>query len=41
MSVEAIAPFLAAYDPASSTSPGAADSRKIARLVMDALVSVV
>lgn len=29
--------LLGAYDPASSTSPSAADSRKIARVVMDAL----
>ena len=29
--------WLAAYDPTSSTSPSAADSRKIARVVLDAL----
>jgi len=33
--------WLAAYDPASSTSPTAADSRKIARAVLDALSSAV
>jgi hypothetical protein len=32
-----VADWLAAYDPASSTSPSAADSRKIARVVLDAL----
>lgn len=32
-----IGEWLAAYDPTSSTSPSAADSRKIARVVMDAL----
>ena len=31
------AEWLALYDPASSTSPPAADSRKIARAVLDAL----
>ena len=29
--------WLAAYDPTSLTSPSAADSRKIARVVLDAL----
>ena len=31
------AEWLAIYDPASSTSPAAADSRRIARAVLDAL----
>jgi len=31
------ADWLALYDPASSTSPPAADSRRIARAVLDAL----
>lgn len=31
------ADWLALYDPASSTSPAAADSRRIARAVLDAL----
>jgi len=30
---------LASYDPTSSTSPSAADSRRIARRVLDALVA--
>ena len=30
---------LASYDPTSSTSPSAADSRKIARTVLDALAA--
>ena len=32
-----IAALIAAYDPAASASPSAADSRIIARVVMDAL----
>jgi len=32
-----VADWLAAYDPTSSTSPSEADSRKIARVVLDAL----
>lgn len=32
-----VSDWLAAYDPTSSTSPSAADSRKIARVVLDAL----
>ena len=35
--ISEVADWLAAYDPASSTSPSAADSRKIARVVLDAL----
>ena len=31
------ADWLAIYDPSSSTSPAAADSRRIARAVLDAL----
>ena len=31
------ADWLALYDPSSSTSPAAADSRRIARAVLDAL----
>lgn len=35
--LEDVGAWLAAYDPASSTSPAAADGRKIARAVLDAL----
>jgi hypothetical protein len=36
-----VAALLAAYDQASATSPSAADSRIIARLVLDALKKIV
>lgn len=34
-----VGPWLALYDPASSTSPSAANSRVIARAVLDALIA--
>lgn len=35
--VESVGPWLAAYDPSNQYSPSAADSRVIARAVLDAL----
>ena len=35
--VESVGPWLAAYDPSNDYSPSAADSRIIARAVLDAL----
>lgn len=35
--VESVGPWLAAYDPTNQYSPSAADSRVIARAVLDAL----
>lgn len=35
--VEAVGPWLAAYDPSNDYSPSAADSRILARAVLDAL----
>ena len=37
LSYDEVDALLSAYDPTSSTSPSAADSRKIARVVLDAL----
>ena len=37
--LESVGPWLALYDPASSTSPSAADSRVIARAVLNALIA--
>jgi hypothetical protein len=37
--LEAVGPWLALYDPASSTSPSAANSRVIARAVLNALIA--
>ena len=34
-----VGPWLALYDPASSTSPSAANSRVIARAVLNALIA--
>jgi len=39
MTAAEAAAALASYDPAGSTSPSAADSRKIARTVLDAVLS--
>ena len=37
--LESVGPWLALYDPAGSTSPSAANSRIIARAVLDALIA--
>jgi hypothetical protein len=39
LSSDAAAAALASYDPTSSTSPSAADSRRVARTVLDALAA--